>query len=667
MDRRARTAGAAGRERRKTLLRFGTILALVLMAAAALLPHAVSADNPYTHITPRTPEGRDIQGIYKLIFWMALVVFVGVQAGIAYTALRYRRRSEDDERPEQVHGNKTLEIAWTILPAIVLLAIFIPTVRTMYAEADDTKIEPNDVVIEVYGKQWWWEVHYKQPTESADVITANEIHVPQGKKVVVELYTNNVIHSFWVPQLIGKTDLIPGHVNKLAFTAEQNGYYWGQCAEFCGDSHTNMKFKVIIEPQNEFDAWVAAWDQGPTQLSAQVAGTGDVTKAPAAMAICAVCHLINKTNLNSAQVGLQESQPKGEQLGTAQTAGPNLTLFGCRTTIAGGIMDNTPDNLAKWLRDPASIKPGNYMASQIKKGTLSDQAIAEIVGYLESLKPDGGCPSITGEVLPETVASPAANETAVANAIAAAETAQAADATASAQASATAVAASATAAVQAAAQPTQPPAQGGQPPAQTTFEVDLHDISFDPKELTIPAGTDVTVNLVNKGATAHTFDIDALNIHSGEVQPGETKAITINAAAGDYQYYCAEPGHKEAGMVGTLHVVAGGGGAAPSGQAQNPPPASGGQAQAPTVNLEDIKFDPTAITIPANTPVTVTLVNKGATAHTFDIDALNVHSGPVAPGATATVTITAAPGQYQYYCAEPGHKEAGMVGTLTVQ
>jgi cytochrome c oxidase subunit 2 len=645
------------------------------MAAAALLPHAVSADSPYTHITPRTPDARDIQGIYKLIFWMALVVFVGVQAGIAYTALRYRRRREDDERPEQVHGNKTLEIAWTILPAIVLLVIFIPTVRTMYAEADATKIEPDDVVIEVYGKQWWWEVHYKQPTDTDGVITANEIHVPQGKKVVVELYTDNVIHSFWVAQLIGKTDLIPGHVNKLAFTAEQNGFYWGQCAEFCGDSHTNMKFKVIIQPQSDFDAWIAAWKAGPTQRSAEVAGTGDVTKAPAAMGACIACHRINGVaNMNVGPIGLDETQPKGDQLGTSQTAGPNLTLFGCRTTIAGGIMENTPENLAKWLRDPASIKPGNYMASVIKKSTLSESQITEIVGYLQSLTPDGGCPPITGEVLPANVASPAANETAVASAIAAAGTAQAADAAGTAQASATAAAASATAAAQAAAQPTPPPAQGAQPPAQqTTFEIDLEDIKFSPNELTIPADTDVTITLKNTGASMHNFSVTDHNNPnvknlgiSVDVNPGETKTVTVNAPAGDYYYFCGVPGHEAAGMHGTMHVVAGGGGA-PSGQAQNPPPASGGQAPAPTVNLEDIKFDPPSLTIPANTPVTVTLVNKGASVHTFDIDALKVNSGDVQPGATTTVTINAPAGTYQYYCAIPGHKEAGMVGTLTVQ
>ena len=494
MNRRGRTAEAAGWERRKTLLRLGTILSLVLMAAAALLPHAVGADNPYTHITPRTPEGRDIQGIYKLIFWMALVVFVGVQAGIAYTALRFRRRSEDDERPEQVHGNKTLEIAWTILPAIVLLIIFIPTVRTMYAEADNLEVDENTVVIEIYGKQWWWEAHYKQPAEIDGVITANEIRVPQGKKVVFDFYTNNVIHSFWVPQLMGKMDLIPGHVNQLAFTAEQVGYYWGLCAEFCGESHANMQFKVIVEPQEQFDAWIAAWKAGPSQHSADVAGTGDVTKAPAAMGICLACHQINGTNLNIAPVGLNQTQPDGGALGTSQTAGPNLTLFGCRTTIAAGILANTPENLAKWLRDPGAVKPGNYMASAIKgpgePGGLNEQQITEIVGYLESLQPEGGCPPITGEVLPDDVAAPEANQTAIADSIIKAQEAQAAGATAAAEAQA---AASATAA----AQPTPPPPDcsggdgddggvGGETPPPASFEVDMLDIRFEPTELDDP-------------------------------------------------------------------------------------------------------------------------------------------------------------------------------------
>jgi uncharacterized cupredoxin-like copper-binding protein/mono/diheme cytochrome c family protein len=227
-----------------------------------------------------------------------------------------------------------------------------------------------------------------------------------------------------------------------------------------------------------------------------------------------------------------------------------------------------------------------------------------------------------------------------------------------------------------AAQPTAAPTQAGQP-AQTTFEVDLHDIFFDPKDLTIPANTDVTINLVNKGASAHTFDIDALNIHSGDVAPGATMAITINAAAGDYEYYCAIPGHKEAGMVGTLHVVEGGAAttavaspvtAPPAATpAASPSAAAGGAQTGPVeVTLADIHFDPTELTIPANTDVTITLVNKGASVHNFNIDTLNIHSGDVEPGGSQTITINAPVGVYQYYCNIPGHKEAGMVGVLKV-
>jgi uncharacterized cupredoxin-like copper-binding protein len=209
-------------------------------------------------------------------------------------------------------------------------------------------------------------------------------------------------------------------------------------------------------------------------------------------------------------------------------------------------------------------------------------------------------------------------------------------------------------------------------PEAGSITIDLIDIAFDPKEVTIPANTDVTINLVNTGAAPHTFDIDALNIHSGSLQAGQSATVTVNAAAGDYEYYCAEPGHKQAGMVGTLHVVAEDAAttapaASPEASPMASPAASPAAAQAPTVDLVDIAFAPKEFSIPANTDVAVNLVNKGVTAHTFDIDQLNVHSGDMAAGATVTVTINAAPGEYEYYCAIPGHKQAGMVGKLIVQ
>ena len=208
-----------------------------------------------------------------------------------------------------------------------------------------------------------------------------------------------------------------------------------------------------------------------------------------------------------------------------------------------------------------------------------------------------------------------------------------------------------------------PTAESGQnQTAPTELTLKLEDIAFDPKDFTIAANTDVVIHLENTGATLHNFSVDSLGI-SQDVNPGETKDVTINAPAGTLDYYCAVPGHKEAGMEGTITV-------GESGAAGQSPPA--GDATAPAasgqiaIDLQDIKFVPDTFTVPANTPTTVTLKNIGVTAHNFSIDQLHIDED-VAPGETKTITVTAPVGTYQYYCNVPGHKEAGMLGTLIVQ
>lgn len=377
------------------MMRLAVLLSLALMVGAALVPAIVGAQSPYSTISPQSPQANDIQDLYRLVFWLSLIVFVGVQLAIIYTSLRFRRRSDDEERPAQVHGNKTIEIVWTIIPAIVLLLIFIPTVRTIYAFDDQANDEEAAYEIEVYGKQWWWEVHYTKPDEVVGVVTGNEIRLPQGERVVIKLYTNNVIHSFWVPQLMGKMDLIPGHENRIAIDTDNVGYYYGQCAEFCGESHALMRFKVIIEPKEQFHQWVEAWQAGPNQNSAEFVAEGDVSQVPPSFGLCLACHQVEGTNASIAPQGIaQAALTEDGGPGTARTAGPNLTLFGCRTTIAAGVFSNTPENLATWLRDPGAVKPGNYMATVIEEGTLNEDQINELVGYLESLEPEGGCPEI---------------------------------------------------------------------------------------------------------------------------------------------------------------------------------------------------------------------------------------------------------------------------------
>ena len=221
---------------------------------------------PYSHIAPQTDKAEDIQTLYKITFWAALIVFIGVQAAILYTALRFRRRNED--RPEQVHGSRKLEIAWTVIPAVILLVLFIPNAQVIFKHAAAEQ-GPDKFDVDVIGKQWWWEFRYRDIPADPDnpdagpLVTANEALLPVGADVVFHVTSNNVIHSFWVPQLSGKVDVVPGHDNPLQFVASTPGDYFGECAEFCGAAHAWMRFKVKIVPEENFDAWVTAWRTPP--------------------------------------------------------------------------------------------------------------------------------------------------------------------------------------------------------------------------------------------------------------------------------------------------------------------------------------------------------------------------------------------------------------------
>jgi cytochrome c oxidase subunit II len=355
--------------------------------AVALLLAGCGVNQPYSTIAPQTGKADDIQWLYSIVFWASLVVFVLVQAAIVYTIVRFRRRSEE-ERPEQIHGSKRLEIAWTIIPAVILLVIFIPTAQIIYKHA--AAAGTANFEVDVLGKQWWWEFTYPNipvdpnNPQAGPIITANEVYIPQGADVVFNLQTNNVIHSFWVPQLSGKLDVLPGHINQLEFTADKVGDYFGECAEFCGASHAWMRFKVKVVPQAEFDAWVNAWRTPPAYDGNPA--TADVHEAPAAFGVCLVCHNINGTNAKIAKSGLG-SNPYG--IG----AGPNLTLVGCRDTIGAGILLNNEQDIETWLKHTDEVKAGVYMPNYYKAGQINDQQVADLAKYLTSLKPAGGCPA----------------------------------------------------------------------------------------------------------------------------------------------------------------------------------------------------------------------------------------------------------------------------------
>ena len=233
--------------------RLRRLLAAALPAVLAVVFSACSnADYPNSVFTRFTEFNRDIGHLFDILIWLGTIVFVFVEALLLYTIWRFRRRSEND-RPEHVHGNTTLEILWTAIPALILAFIAVPTVRTIFKT--QAQASADALQVEVVGHQWWWEFRYPQ----YKITTANELYLPVGRKVNFTLKSNDVIHSFWIPQLGGKRDVVTNHPNYLWFTPDSVGEQaWnGMCVEYCGSSHANMRFKAFTVTQANFESWAA--------------------------------------------------------------------------------------------------------------------------------------------------------------------------------------------------------------------------------------------------------------------------------------------------------------------------------------------------------------------------------------------------------------------------
>ncbi len=333
------------------------LLLFIALIAAALILSACGENLPATTLYPEGTHARRVYDLLIPIFWAALGVFVVVEGLLVYSVVRFRQRP-DSGIPTQIHGNTRIEIAWTIAPALILLVIAVLTFRT---QAEQSVQPQNALKIQVTGHQWWWE--FKYPDQN--IVTAADMYIPVGQDVTVELTGADVIHSFWMPKLAGKTDAIPGHQNYISFKAEQPGIYHGLCAEFCGEQHAVMRFRVVVVPQDVFQSWVAQRQAAPPPPP-------DNIKQIFLQRGCVGCHSIS---------GFKEA---------AGTIGPNLTFFGNRETIAAGALPNTPDNLKLWLHDPNAVKSGNTMGKTIGQGegkiVLTDQEINDLVGYLEGMK-----------------------------------------------------------------------------------------------------------------------------------------------------------------------------------------------------------------------------------------------------------------------------------------
>jgi cytochrome c oxidase subunit 2 len=310
-------------------------------------------DSPATTLTPRSDFGWTSHRIFLQILRWDTAIFVVVQVLLLIAVFRFRER-DPEMVPRQVRGSAMLELVWTVLPAVILIFIAFPTVAAIFRTQ---AVPPPDALrVRVIGHQWWWEFQYPD----LGFTTASDLHLPAGRPVSLEIEGADVIHSFWVPQLGGKRDAIPGSRTRIVLTADAPGEYHGQCAEFCGASHANMRHLAVVQAPEAFAAWAAK--QAEPALTPPDGSPAAAGRELYRAGTCVGCHTVRGVS--------------GGRLG------PDLTHFGSRRTIAGGILPNTPENLARWVRQAPAVKPGSLMPEQ----KLSDPEVTALVAYLHSLR-----------------------------------------------------------------------------------------------------------------------------------------------------------------------------------------------------------------------------------------------------------------------------------------
>lgn len=301
-----------------------------------------------------------IYNLSVLAFAVTGAIFVVVAGLLTYAIVRFRRRHNDDdlEEPPQVYGSTQIEIAWTVIPILIVFVLTGVTARVV-AALQDAKPPKSAVQATVIGHQWWWEIKYPE----LGVVTANELHIPLSATrneypTFLKLQSADVNHSFWVPQLSGKTDLLPNRTNEMWLDPRKSGLYLGNCAEYCGTQHANMLIRVVVQPKAEFDRWIETQKKLAMDQPQAVQG-----KRAFESLSCVNCHVVN-------------GSPSERKFG------PNLTHLMSRHTLASGVIDNTPKNLRAWINDPQEIKPGCLMPSM----KLSDKELDQVVSYLQTLQ-----------------------------------------------------------------------------------------------------------------------------------------------------------------------------------------------------------------------------------------------------------------------------------------
>ena len=355
-------------------------VSLIALTAFVALTFGCYQSHPQSTFDALGPVAQSQLNLFWIIFAAGAAVFVFIEGLLIYAVIKFRRRS-DDEMPHQTHGNNTLEITWTVIPAALLVLVSIPTIFTIFDNAN-SPVPPSEggLVVDVIGHQWWFEFRYAHPQNAGEeIVFANELHIPTGEPINIRLESVDVIHSFWVPKLAGKVDMVPGNGNDMWKVSSMGGTFYRQCAEFCGVAHALMRFRVIAEPREDFDAWLM--EQAAPAVDSQdplIAAGKEVFQQSG----CSGCHA---------------TDPGGKG-----RIGPNLTHVATRSTLAAGVFENRDEfdevnssmvqaNLREWLKDPNKAKPGNIMATNAAvfndpAQKLNERELSSLVAYLASLK-----------------------------------------------------------------------------------------------------------------------------------------------------------------------------------------------------------------------------------------------------------------------------------------
>jgi len=310
--------------------------------------------SPTSIFAPLSAPAESIFELSVLVLAIAAAIFVVVAALLVYSVVKFRKRRNDDGRePAQVYGSLQVELAWTITPVIIVLVLFLASARVVFAVQDAPRTK-DSLEVTVVGHQFWWEYRYP----GLKVVTANELHVPVGTRTFLNLLSADTDHSFWVPRLAGKTDLIPNHPNGTWIEPRETGLYLGQCAQYCGTQHAKMLLRVYVDSREDFDRWArqqaaAARDDG------RVAEGRRVFEQTA----CINCHTVSGTAANG-------------------RFGPDLTHLMSRGTLGAGVASNTPENLRAWIRRPDDFKPGSLMPPM----GLSESQLDAVTTYLSTLQ-----------------------------------------------------------------------------------------------------------------------------------------------------------------------------------------------------------------------------------------------------------------------------------------